>query len=137
MLVQLSGRRQRVPFPTVLNLPFLEPALMNGRFDAQRPPRTLLFACPGLDVDHEFEIRLGNFVFEVEPSVEVRGIDAGVDGVEQELLAVHGASAMIGSVGGGTHPFEVADLVASDSRMNVGGLWRKRRTNFPTGDGLR
>ena len=64
----------------------------------------------------------------------MRAVNPRVHRIQQELLAMHGARAMIRGVNRRPHPLEVADLVSSYLGMNVRRLRRKRRPDLRSGD---
>ena len=90
-----------------------------------------------LAVDHQFQWLLGNSAAEIDPAVKAGFIDAGIDGIEVELFAVHGPAAPFRGVDGGADPIEVTRKIGPNLRMDVRGLGRKHRLGHAARDGLR
>lgn len=74
---------------------------------------------------------------EVEATRERIGVEAGINGVKQKLLAVHGAGTLVGRVAGGAHPLEVTAYQTIYLGAHVGSLRMIAWANKSAGDGNR
>ena len=73
---------------------------------------------------------------EVEPKIEIALVNAGIGGVEQEFLAVHGGVAAIGNVVRRADPIKVSGVHAINGWMDVRSLVSKAAKPLPGGDRL-
>src|SRR6185295_2231951 len=91
---------------------------------------------PRLDVNNYLKVFGWQLHIEVEAPVQTGFINASVYGIEEKLFAVHSAGTMIRSVACRPKPLEVANHIAGDSRMNVGGLMDKGWTHRHSRNGV-
>src|SRR5205085_423399 len=79
----------------------------------------------GFDIQHDLQFTFLRLGFDVDASVKILLVDTGIDRLQDELSAMHGGGATVGSVRSGAHPIEVSGDVAIDAGMDVGGLRRE------------
>ena len=83
---------------------------------------------PGFQIDHQLKIHLWNFAIrKIQASINISLVDSGINRIQKELFAMHGAGTVIGRINRSAHPIEVTHHVACDSRMDVGTLVKKGR----------